>query len=243
MSKKILLVIFFGTALFASFGQSVSHYVTLEPMSATAQYAVSQITGTPFREIGLNSDVTGNQFLFDYWKSGDVILYNGQKFNNVMLKFDALHNKFYFNRNDSMFELMDDVAEVQMNNTDDDKVMDFKKIITKNGNDSFTTFVEVLSIGKVTLYKEYIKKFEGENFTNGIFTSERQIVSRQKLWALINNRTNPIKLNSLTMQELTADRKNEMENFIKAKRINVKREKGFAEAITYYNSISESPQK
>ena len=234
---------FLGIGLFKSFGQPMNHYVTLVPMSPTAQYAVSQITGAPFRETNLNSDATGNQFLFDYWKSGNVILYNGQQFNNIMLKFDALNNKFYFNRNDSMFELMDDVAEVQMYDTYDDKVMDFKKIITKNGNDSFTTFVQILSIGKVTLYKEYIKKIEGHDFSNGIFTSERQIVSRQKLWALINNKTNPIKLNALTIQELTADRKNEMQNFIRAKRINVKREKGFTAAITYYNSISESPQK
>ena len=211
-------------------------------MASTREFAVSEVTGIPFKEMNLNPDVSGSRYLFDDWKPGIVILNNGDVFTNIRLKFDAVKSKFYFNRNDTIFELMDNVTEVVLSNTDDE-MMDFRKIISSDGKNSVTTFARVLSSGKIPLYKEYSKKIEGENFTNGVLTSEKRMVPHNSLWTIINNETIPVKLNSRMLEELTADKKYEMQKFFKTAKINAKNEKDFAAAITYYNSISDAVKK
>ena len=233
MFKRLFLFLLFAPLCYNLFAQ------TLEPMGATATYAVSQITGIPFRETGVNYDVTGSPFLFDEWKQGKVILYNGSEYDNVMLRFNTLKNIFYFNRNDSVFELPDDATEVSLKNTaDNGNELDFKKIISTDNKLPMAAFVQVLSNGKVPLYKQYIKRIEGDNFSNGLITTKKTIVDHNSLWTIKNNETLPVKLNSRSLEEITFDKKDQVLNFVKTKKLNIKNEKDFAEAITYYNSIS-----
>jgi hypothetical protein len=237
MIKKILFTAIVSTVLCNSFAQN-QHYVTLDPMKATTEFAISGVTGVPFKEESLASGASGSRYLFDDWKPGIVILYNGTAFSNVMLKFDAVKSKFYFNRHDTLFELMDDATEVQLNNTKNDEIMDFKKIISGDDKNSDSTFVRVLNGGKVPLYKEYSKKIEGENMTNGIFTSEKRLVPHNGYWSIINNETISVKLNKQSLEKLTSDKIDMVQEFVKTKKLNVKNEKDFTEIINYYNQIS-----
>lgn len=216
---------------------SVLVFVILS-FNVSAQMAISQITGVPFREISLSKDAVGSPYLFDEWMPGKVSLFNGTTFENVMLRFDALHNKFFFKRNDSTFELPDDVTEVRLQNTSENNELDFKKILTAGNRVNLETFVQVLTSGKITLYKEIMKMTEGENYTNGMITSQKKIVSHNSLWTITNNESIPVKLNKHSLEELTDDKKDAIETFIKSKKLNVKNEKDFTEIIAYYNQIS-----
>ena len=233
MHKKLFSVLLFAILFFNVSAQ------TLQSMSATNTMAVSQITGVPFRETLNNSDAVGSPYLFENWMPGKVSLFNGTTFENVMLKFDALQNKFYFKRNDSTFELPDDVTEVHLQNTEENNnELDFKKILSAGNRVNLETFVQVLATGKITLYKEISKITEGENYTNGMITSQKKIISHNSLWTIINNESIPVKLNKHSLEELTDDKKDAVENFLKSKRLNVKNEKKFTEIIDYYNKIS-----
>ena len=237
MLKKTLFTVIASIVLCNSFAQN-PHNVTLDPMKATTEFAISGVTGVPFKEESLASGASGSRYLFDDWKPGIIILYNGAEFSNVMLKFDAVKSKFYFNRHDTLFELMDDATEVKLINLDADEIMDFKRIISGNDKNSDSTFVRVLNGGKVPLYKEYSKKIEGENMTNGMFTSEKRLVPHNSYWSIINNETISVKLNKQSLEKLTDDKKDAIETFIKSKKLNVKNEKDFTEIIAYYNQIS-----
>lgn len=220
-------------------------YLIIFSNSAFCQLIAEQNTGRLFR-VTTNIDAAGSPYLFNDWKSGSVTLDNQTKLENLKLKFDVLHNKFLFNRNDSTYEFVDDVREIRINETgekDGNRELFFEKVINLNDKILPGTFVQVLSSGKVILLKHFSKRIEGENFTNGIFTTTKQIVSHDNLWATLNNETIPVKLNKHSLEDLTSDKKDEVENYIKAKKINVKNEKDFAAAITYYNLISSSAKK
>jgi len=158
------------------------------------------------------------------------------------LKFNALNNKFYFNRNDSVYELPDNVTEVRFNNTEGGKIS-FRKITSTDNRMKMIVFVQVLCSGKVPLYKQYTKRIEGDNFNNGIIVTQKKIVAYNSLWTIINNKMVAVKANKHFLEELTADKKEEVNNFVTAKKLNVKNEKDFAAAIERYNLINlKSPE-
>ena len=213
--------------------------------SAICQLAAEQNTGKLFHII-TNNEASGSPFLFDDWKPGSVTLSNENKLDNLKLKFDILHNIFLFNKNDSTYEFADDVKEIRIMNEDEkvgNQQLVFEKVINSNDKIPSGTFVQVLSAGKITLLKYFSKRIEGENFTNGIITSKKQIVSHNSNWVTVNNETIPVKLNSHSLEELTSDKKDEMQKFVKAAKLNAKNEKDFALAIAYYNSISTPVKK
>jgi hypothetical protein len=201
-----------------------------------------QYSGKLFRITSVET-VSGSPFLFDNWRSGTVIT-STARYDNVMLKYNTVKDKFYFNRNDSIYELPDDVIEVRIKEdeyfTDDTHDMKFKKVL--NGTDKVKegSFVQVLCVGRVSLFKQYIKRVEGENFTNGIFATVKQIVSHNNLWATVSDQTIAIKPNSHFLEKLTADKTSEIQNLIKSRKLNIKDEKNFATAIAYYNVAVES---
>ncbi len=73
---------------------------------------------------------------------------------------------------------------------------------------------------------------------NELFSTEKKIVDHNSFWTILNNENVAIKLNSHSLEELTNDKKEEVQRFIKSKKINPRSEDDFAAALTYYNSIS-----
>jgi len=68
MIKKILFAVLFSIILIGSINSySQGHYTILEPMKATTEFAVSNVTGVPFKETSLPSDFVGSRYLFDDW--------------------------------------------------------------------------------------------------------------------------------------------------------------------------------
>ena len=113
-------------------------------------------------QVTSNYDAVGSPMLFDDWKSSTIILNNGSEFNNTMVKYNVLRNKFLFHRNDSTFEFLDDVAEIRMK---DDNLNDivFKKITNAEIKAKEGSYVQVWSEGKFILYNHYTRTMEGEN--------------------------------------------------------------------------------
>ena len=234
MRSGSFYIILFTCMFNSSFAQPVIR--TDEWMNARRAMENLQMLGTLSKETG-SPDAVGNPFLYDNWAVGKVLLYNNSFFDNVLLKFDVLRNKLFFNRNDTAYELLDDITAIKLKApTDEGDTVEFRKIITGDKKES-ELFVQVLCKGKLPLYKQYFKRIEGENFTNGIVTKERKIVDYVYYWTIVNNVSTPVILNAHSLQELTADKTAEMQNFIRTKNINPKKEKQFAAAINYYNSL------
>jgi hypothetical protein len=184
----------------------------------------------------------GSPFLFEQWKSGTVFFKNGIRVDNLLLKFDAERNMFLYNQNDSLYEFIDELAEVRIyeetgRENDSVFVILFKNNIPTDNKIRPGEFVQVLCSGKITLLKQYVKKTQGENRNEGYTRSVKQYVLRTTVWAVKNAEVTPIKFSSSSLEELTSDKKIQVDNYIKTNRVNMKSERGFVSAIAYYNSI------
>lgn len=241
MSKKTFFLLI---PIVVSLNLSVKaqHYVQLQPMLVTQVYPVSSVTGVPFRETGTSNEFLGSIYLFDDWRPASAVVNSGIAYEVSKLKFDELHNKFLFNRNDTVYEFGDDVRQVKFKTPDGQEIV-FEKVINANNKIPANIFVQVLSSGKITLLKHYQKTIEGENATNGMFSSTKQVVSHNNYWATVNNQTIPIKLNKRSLEEITSDKNDQINSYIKSQKLNVKEEKDFTAAIDYYNQISALKNK
>ena len=174
-----------------------------------------------------------------------MVLKNGEQYDYVRLNFDAKNDKFYFNQHDSSFELLSVIEEIRIrdisHSADSTYDMIFKNNI--NGGDLVKpeNFVQVLiSSGKITLFKQYTKRIEGENSSNGIIKNAKKYVLHTSIFAIGNNNVIPLKLSPHSLEELTSDKQDQMKAFVKSKQLNLKKETDFKQALSYYNSISSS---
>ena len=201
------------------------------------------ITGLPYR-LGTYSDIQGSNFLFDDWRPGKVVLRNGKSYGNLLLKFDAHNNKFYYNYKDSLYEFVDDIVEVRLHdkNFKNDAAYDmvFKNTFHVANKIKPGIFVQVLTEGKISLVKLHQKpivEVPGSGSAYGGNEMSRKFVSKNETLAILNNHFKPVKLSLDFLEDLTVDKSREVKAFIKAKNLNVKKETDFGVALSYYNLL------
>ncbi|KAA9040662.1 hypothetical protein FW778_01070 [Ginsengibacter hankyongi] len=205
--------------------------------------AMSNILSDPFRGQGLKTkdafgEAEGNPFLFDDWKEGDVTLKNGEKYALKKMNLDASRDQFVYTVNDSLFEFSNNIKEVRIYGDDHKTDPSSDMVFRTDINPDAANFVQVLSSGKVTIFCEYSKKPEGENYSNGIVNNTRKYVLHPNYFSIVNSHSIPIKFSSSILENLTSDKKNELNNFIKANHLKVKNKTDFLKAVAYYNNIS-----
>jgi hypothetical protein len=175
--------------------------------------------------------------LFDNWKSGKVSLANGEVYDIQKLNFDASNLKFIYSINDTLFELQDNVKEVRIfdenHPTDSVAEMLFRSDLLPGQSH----FLQILTKGKVTILRQFNKKPEGENYSNGIVNETRKYVLHTQDIALINSKIIPLTYGSATLKELTLDKKSEVDSYVKSNRLKLKKEDDFLEVINFYNSL------
>jgi hypothetical protein len=214
------------TLLLLSFGCSILGFSQLDSM-------------THFGGIIAKSDMDaeGSALLFDSWKSGEITLANDQKLSIENINLDASRNVFVYKKNDSVYDFTDNLKEVKIYG--DDRNDPTSDMIFKNDvNPSAATFVQVIAQGKITVFCEYNKRPEGENSTNGFVTNRRKYELYSNYYSLANNKATLIKFTSSTLEDLTSDKKDKVDAFIKENKLKVKKESDFLKAIKFYNSIS-----
>ena len=182
-----------------------------------------------------DNDVEGNPMVFDNWKKGQVTLNNGEVYPIAKINLDGQRHLFLYSVNDSTYEFVDNVKEIRIydNANDPNSVMVFRNNIDPES----TNFVELLDTGKITIFQVYEKKPEGENYSNGIVNNTRKYVLHTNQFAVVDKKAIPIKFNSSTLEDLTSDKKKEVEAYVKENKLKVKKEPDFLKAINFYNSI------
>ncbi len=205
----------------------------------------SNILADPFRGQHFNindklGDVEGTPLFFTDWKSGEVTLKNNEIFHVEKMNLDASRNKFIYYKNDTMYEFFDDVKEIKIygDNHVNDPSSDM--IFRSDVNPAAANFVQVLTKGKITIYQEYDKQPEGENYSNGIVNNTRKYVLHINQYALVGNKAVPIKFSSAALDDLTSDKKNQVESYVKENKLKLKKEDDFLKAVGFYNSLNTS---
>lgn len=208
--------------------------------SLHAQFLL-EYNGMPYN-YSKTENVQGDPFLFNNWKIGKVILTNGDEFDNVKLKFDAEQNKFLYNHNDSLYQFTQQVSKIilydDLHAGDTTFNMVFTTQIDGIDDVKLGSFIQILSLGKITLLKYYQKKIEGENKSDGYSASVRQYKLYTNFWLLANTKIMPAKIATGFFDEITSDKRSLLKEYISANKLNVKNERDFIIAIKYYNRIN-----
>jgi len=184
-----------------------------------------------------DNDVEGNPMVFDTWKKGEVSLKDGEKYPIEKINLDAQRHIFLYAVSDSIYEFDDNVREVRIYDNSNAENPNSVMVFRNNIDPQSDHFVELLDTGKITIFQEYEKKPEGENYSNGIVNNTRKYTLHTTQYALINKVATPIKFNSSTLEDLTSDKKKQVEAFVKENKLKVKKESDFLKAIEYYNSM------
>ena len=238
MPHKIYFSIIFLLIFKSGFCQEDLSY-SAAPGYSPLQVITLKYNGKTYSEYE-KDNITGSPFLFDEWRDGAIVLTNGKLYANIKLKFDVLNNKFLFYKNDSVYEFLDVLQKVILIDSaspNKDYII-FEKINNTTDKIKAGTFVQVLSTGKIFLFKQISKKITGENFSNGINTTTRRIVEYSGSWATVSNQTFPIKLNEKYLDDLTSDKKEELKKYIQQNQLKINKEKDFIAAVNYYNQIT-----
>ena len=204
---------------------------------------LQDISGKPYINTS-NTNLLGSPFIFDEWRLAKIKLKSQQEFDNVKVKFNPFNNSFYYNKNDSLYEFLEELEEVRVKNpehlTESAYDMVFTKNITAGDKIIPGTFVQVLSKGKITLVK-YFKGKVDENKESSTFGSEgkvKKLVTSSVVLAITSNGSERVQYNSKNLQLLTADKITLVNEFIKTKGLNIKKEMDFVVAVAYYNLLN-----
>ncbi len=220
--KNILCIFLTWFYLQASFSQNV---VLHDPM--TSRYFDAQkYTG-----------ILGSPFLFKDWIKGSVATSKGV-YQNIELKYDAYENTLLFKREDKSFEFEDDVKEfiLMRNVPDSNSYQYFIKGIIADGL-SAQKYVQVLSIGKIKLYKLNARLMtEVSQINEGI---KKSFTNVTKYFAGEDGHIQEINLNKKDIIQLLKDKDQEVQQFIKANSLNLKKEDDVAALINYHNQLSQ----
>ncbi|MGZ3846853.1 MAG: hypothetical protein ACXVBH_12395 [Flavisolibacter sp.] len=181
-----------------------------------------------------STDVEGTPMLFDSWKTGKVILSNGDVYTLEKLNFDASTLKFIYSIKDTVFELQDNVKQVKI----DDNQGGVSELVFRNDAlPGKTYFVQILTNGKISILRQFSKRPEGENYTNGIVNETRKYVLRTADVVLQDGNIIPVTYGPTSLTQLTSDRKNEVDKYIKENHLKPKKEEDFLKVISFYNSL------
>jgi len=184
-------------------------------------------------------DVKGTAFWDEDWQTANVVLNSGYIFKAVRIKLDAYNNKFIFNRNDSSFELPDNVKAVIVFPAmgDTSKKIIYQKGIQINALINANKFVQVLAEGKTALYK-YVKK-DIENYTEyGNANNFQRFVELQQYYFFDNGQYFTTTISKKNFEKLLKGKSAALDNFIKQKSLSGKEEKDWVESIDYYNNTA-----
>ena len=226
----IKLIFTFLLSTFISFGFSQTN---MSPNILAEPFQGQHFKAKP------DNDVEGNPLLFSDWKSGEVILKNGENYHLQKMNLDASSGKFIYSKNDTIYEFFDNIKEIRIygENHLQDPASD---MIFRSGDllPEQSVFVQVLLKGKITILREFTKKPEGENYSNGIVNNTRKYVLHTQEIAVIDNKVIPFKYSSSALEELASDKKSEVNSYVKLNNLKPKRENDFLKSINFYNSIS-----
>jgi len=225
MSKVLftLFSIFFVTCCFSQ--------VNISPNILATPFQGDRFTMTS------SADVEGTPLLFDNWKTGKIILSNGQVYPLQKLNFDASKLKFIYSIKDTLFEMQDNVTQVRIDDERGGPGSANEMVFRNDLLPGKTYFVQLLTNGKVSILRQFSKRPEGENYTNGIIKETRKYVLHTSDVILQDGNIIPLTYGSDALTQLTSDKKSEVEKYVKANHLKAKKEDDFLKIINFYNSL------
>ncbi len=181
------------------------------------------------------SDIRGTPFLVDKWINGSVTTTKGT-YQSLELKYNVYDNTLIFNKDDESFEMIDDILSFTLKPKANDPsgFLLFKKGIS-GADIKANQFVQVLVEGNINLYKLPVKQVsEMSEINAGVVQT---FTNNAKYYIGKTGQLQFIKINKEEVLNAVKDKQDQLESFIKSKKLSLKKESDVVELIAYYNSL------
>jgi hypothetical protein len=189
----------------------------------------------------INSDleIEGTPFLFEDWIPATVKTRLDKYFYGVKVKFDVHQNKFLFNSNDTAYEFVTDIEyfELHPNTSDTTKKLIYKKGFSYANRLNATEYVQVLAEGQINVVKKITKTIQ-EYQAYSKPTTQKKFVDDVAYFFIGNGNATTNKPSKKILEELTKDKWEQVNTYLKSSALNPKNEQDFAKLIQYYNGLN-----
>jgi len=204
-------------------------FLMLYTSKSYSQY-VSYQDGSPAREIKL-VNVEGSELLYPDWTKGSIKLASGKVYEGMLLKYNVYEDELYFKgKDDVTMKFTSPVVEFRLDSD-----------IYRNGFPAVKAFSQlsyfkVLAEGKATLLKKMSKNIlDVKEFNSSI--AVKKIADDKSYYLYINGKMLPLKSDKNTFLGLLSDKQNELESYLKANKINFKKEEDLIDLVVAYNKL------
>ncbi|OSZ80037.1 hypothetical protein CAP36_01875 [Chitinophagaceae bacterium IBVUCB2] len=201
-------------------------------------YLTDPINGKPYT-IKQYEDVQGSAWLFEDWKTAYVTDKFGTTHLNVQIRFDLYANKFFYNYNNTVYEFVTTINEVEIFLSvpgDTTNRMIFRRGFSINDVVGPLKYLQVMAEGRVTFLK-YLYKSLDETTEYNVPGKIKTFNSRSTFFYLKDGKSQSQKPGSKILEELTNDKWAEVDAYMKQNSLSAKNEADFARAIKYYNTL------
>lgn len=182
------------------------------------------------------SGYDGSPFLFnDNWTPGSATVTKGT-YKNLDLRLDVYNSVLFFKKNEEPYEFQDEVISFVLmpNAADSTTWMHFKKGFADGGLKP-NQYVQVLSEGKVSLYKSELKLLSDVNQINqGVV---KTFTTTARYFVLKSGAMQLIKPNKKEILDVLSDKSDKVQSFINDQKISFKKDTDLARLFRYYNSL------
>lgn len=196
------------------------------------------MSGEPVVKAKFVKLVEGTPFYKDEWQKSTIITPQGKVIKDMQVKIDLMDGKVhYLDAKGAEYIATTQVKEIVLNDSVNNKdfrfLSSFGLPLLKQG--WYVPLVE----GRASLYKIFDKVLQ-ENRPYGSGVNEQRITTREKYVLVVNNQAFYLKSDKEVPAAL-ADKKGEVEAFLKTRNKKYPLQEKLVETVTYYNTLLTGP--
>lgn len=192
--------------------------------------------GFPLNSAKYIKIASGSPYLSEKWMRGALATADSVEYGNLRLKLDLLDNSvIYLNDKNEEMICSTPVSKITMRDSASGKTYYFISGSSIPGAESVNTWYEVLTSGKVTLYKQHFKDIY-ETKPYGSSVTEQNIRSSERYFVQVGNSFSRIK-KPKDIVDLVPDKKKQVSDFINNQKLSGKKETDYIQTVELYNSL------
>jgi hypothetical protein len=180
----------------------------------------------------------GSPYVFQDFKKGNVYYSNLQRISGISLNYDCHGNRLEYLSDGSVYLL--NTAQVDFFEVDpgEDSSRLFQQVFVEHLKKRI--FLQVLYNDSTILYKRYYKDFKEADY-GGAYSQDRRYDEYQDRYSYYVKRTDTalqqLRPRKKSILEVLADRSEEIENFIKQEKTDLRTDDGLVRLIRFYDGL------
>ncbi|MEO8404621.1 MAG: hypothetical protein ABI480_08505 [Chitinophagaceae bacterium] len=191
--------------------------------------------GAPFSSTKYTQLTGGSPYFSETWMKGAIETYDSLQYPNILSRLDLVENTvIYLNPEKQEMVSIVPINRISLHDTISGQTYLFVHLPATSGA-SDKIWYQQLSMGKVSLYKQYFKDMR-ESKAYGSSITEQSINTDERYFLMSNGAL--IRVKKLKdISDLVPAKKQQIDDFVKAQRLSGKKDGDFVMVMEYINSL------